>query len=312
MADGSRHALRLVPEVTYGVTPATPTFEAIRHTGTTVALAKESLQSGELRDDRMIASYRHGARQVGGDITVEVSFGSFDTILEALLGGTWDTDTPTAGTDQLKAGVLRRSFTLERYFADILAANKPWHRFTGCEFNTMELQVNANALITGTFGVVGKDQVLAALAIAGATYPAAPATEPLDSFTGALKEGGVDIAVVTELTLSLDNGLDPKYVVGSKTTNRPSISRSNVTGTMTAYFEDSTLLEKFINETESSLEFTLPDGAGNSYRFVIPKLKYTGGQPDVTSEGPITLAMPFQAILDSVSGTNIIIERESA
>lgn len=312
MADGSRHSMRFVLESTYGVTPATPVFDIIRHTGTTLGLSKEALQSEEIRDDRQIADFRHGARQVGGDISIELSYGSFDVILEALLGGTWDIDEPTVGTDQLKAGTTRRSFTVERYFGDILTADKPFHRFTGVEFNTLQLQINANAMVTGTIGVVGKDMVADTVIITGATYNPATTTSPLDSFTGTLNENGTPIAVITEIQLNLDNGLDPRFVVGSKTTLRPSIGRSNVSGQITAYFENSLLLEKFINETESNIEFNLPDGAGNNLKFILPRIKYNGGQPDVQGEGPITLSMPFQALLDSTTNTNIIIERTPA
>lgn len=305
MADGSRHSLRMVAETTYGVTPSNPVFEYVRHTGTTLGLSKEGLQSEELRDDRQISDFRHGARQVGGDITFELSYGSFDPILEALLGGTWTNDV-------LKAGTIRRSFTLERFFGDILPADKPYHRFTGVEFNTLQLQVNANEMITGTIGVVGKDMLTDSAAIPGATYGAVSTTSPLDSFTGTLNEAGTPIAVITEIQLNLDNGLDPRFVVGSKTTLRPAIGRSNVSGTITAYFENSLLLDKFINEVESSILFNLPDGAGNNLKFTLPRIKYNGGQPDVQGEGPITLSMPFQALLDPVTGTNIIIEREPA
>lgn len=305
MADGSRHSLRMVAETTYGVTPSNPVFEYVRHTGTTLGLSKEGLQSEELRDDRQISDFRHGARQVGGDITFELSYGSFDPILEALLGGTWTNDV-------LKAGAIRRSFTFERFFGDILPADKPYHRFTGVEFNTLQLQVNANEMITGTIGVVGKDMLTDSAAIPGATYGAVSTTSPLDSFTGTLNEAGTPIAVITEIQLNLDNGLDPRFVVGSKTTLRPAIGRSNVSGTITAYFENSLLLDKFINEVESSILFNLPDGAGNNLKFTLPRIKYNGGQPDVQGEGPITLSMPFQALLDPVTGTNIIIEREPA
>lgn len=312
MADGSRHSMRFVPEATYGVTPATPAFDIIRHTGTTLGLSKEALQSEEIRDDRQIADFRHGARQAGGDISIELSYGSFDKILEALLGGTWTADTPAVGTDQLKAGTTRRSFTVERFFGDILTADKPYHRFTGVEFNTLQLQINANAMVTGTIGVVGKDLATDTAIVAGATYNTASTTSPLDSFTGTLNEAGTPIAVITEIQFNLDNGLDPRFVVGSKNTIRPSIGRSNISGQITAYFENSLLLDKFINETESDIEFNLPDGAGNNLKFILPRIKYNGGQPDVQGEGPITLAMPFQALLDSVTGTNIIIERTPA
>lgn len=312
MANGSRHSMRYIAESTYGQTPATPAFKMIRHTGTTLGLSKESLQSEELRDDRQIADFRHGAYQVGGDISIELSYGSFDDLLEAVMLGTWEADSPSVGIDRLKAGVTRRSFTIERFFGDIASVDKPYHRFTGVEFNTLALAINANAMITGTFGVLGQNMATGTTIITGATYAPATTTSPLDSFTGTLNEAGTPIAVITEISLSLENALEARFVVGSKQSIRPSIGRSNVTGQVTAYFENSALLDKFINETESSIVFELPDGAGNKYTFTLPRIKYTGGQPDVDGEGPITLAMPFQALLDPTTGTNLMIDREAA
>lgn len=312
MADGSRHSMRLVLETAYGVTPATPTLTPIRHTQTTLALSKDSLQSEEIRDDRQIADFRHGARQIGGDIQFELSFGSFDSILEALTLGTWEADTPAVGTKQLKAGVTRRSFTVERQFGDIQSADKPFYVYTGVEFNQLQLQINANAMITGTFSVIGKDLATSAAEITGAVISPVTTTSPLDSFTGALLEGGTAIAVITEIQLNLENGLEARFVVGSKTTIRPSIARSNVTGQVTAYFENSSLVDKFINETTSSIKVNLPDAAGNNLSITLPRIKYTGGSPDVGGEGPVTLTMPFQAILDPVTGTNIIFEATEA
>ena len=97
MANGSRHSMRYVAEATYGTTPATPAFKPIRHTSTTLGLSKESLQSEEIRDDRQIADFRHGAYQVGGDMNIELSFASFDDLLEATLLGTWVANTTTGG-----------------------------------------------------------------------------------------------------------------------------------------------------------------------------------------------------------------------
>ena len=74
-ANGSRHSMALVAETEAGTTPATPDFTPIRQTGTTLALTKEALQSNELRADRQIADMRHGNKQVGGDISTELSYG---------------------------------------------------------------------------------------------------------------------------------------------------------------------------------------------------------------------------------------------
>lgn len=311
MASGARHSLRIVRELVRGTTPANPAFKYVRHTGTSLGMSKETLQSEELRDDRQIADVRHGARQVAGDINFELSYGSFDLLLEAALMGAWDVDGGGLGIDRLAVGVQRHYHTVERYFGDLAAGNK-FMRFTGVEVNTLELAVNANAMITGTFGLIGKDMNTFAAAVAGATYDPVSTTAPLDSFTGTINDDGVPIAVITELTVSLANGLEQRYVVGDKTSIDPSVARSNVNLNVTAYFESMTLLDKFINEVESDINFTLPDAAGNLYTFVFPRVKYNGGQPDLDGEGPITLSMPVQALLDPVTGTNFYIDRNPA
>jgi hypothetical protein len=169
-------------------------------------------------------------------------------------------------------------------------------------------------MITGTFSVLGQSMEVAEdlTGMGTPTYPAASTTTPLDSFTGTLEEGGTTIAVITEISLNLQNGLEQRFVVGSKDSITPAVGRSNLTGQVTAFFENSDLLDKFINETESDIVFKLPDAAGNIQRYTIPRIKYTGGQPDVSGEGPITLNMPFQALLDSTTSTNVRIERSDA
>lgn len=309
MAGGALHALYLTPETEYGVTPATPPWDKQRITGTTLGLSKNTLQSEEIRSDRQIGDTRHGTRNVSGELQGELSFTTWDGLLEALFGGTWTADTPSAGTDQLKAGVTRRSFSGLRHFTDLPGTEKPYFLYTGLEVNTLALTVAADANVTAVFGMIGKDQTISASEPAGSTYNPETTTKVIDSFTGSIKEGGTTIGIVTEVTLSAENGIEPRYVVGSKTTIRPSISRFTVTGQVTAYFESTALLEKFIDETDSDIEFNLTDVAGNNLRFFIPRVVYTGGQPDVQGDGPITLAMPFTANYDATEETNILIER---
>jgi hypothetical protein len=310
MANGSRHALYAVQETVRGQTPASPALQAVRITGTTLGLSKDSNQSAEIRSDRQIADFRLGANQVGGDISFELSCLSFDSFLKSVLASAdW-----TGDNGSIKAGQTRQSWSFVRHFADMTASQKPYYIYRGCELNSMTLTIAANAIITGSFSVFGKSQTLAAdLSDLGTpTFLPATTTKSLDSFSGSLKESGATIAVVTEMSLTLENGIAARFVVGDKNSIDPSIGRSNLTGSITAFFEDSSLVEKFINETESSLEFVLPDAEGNSLTFTIPRIVYTGGQPDVSGEGPVTLSMPFQALLSASHETNIIISRVTA
>ena len=81
IATGARHDLTYIAEVTYGTTPSSPALKAIRHTGTTLGLSKDSIESEELREDRQIAHYRHGNKSVSGDINFELSYTSFDDLM---------------------------------------------------------------------------------------------------------------------------------------------------------------------------------------------------------------------------------------
>ena len=305
---GSGHSMAIIPEVTYGVTPATPVFDDLRHTSVNLGLTKTGIESAEVSGDRQIKHYRHGNKSVAGDLAVEVSYGTFDELLEAALGSTFTADTPIVGTDQLQVGSARKSFTIERLFGNLDVPE--YHRYRGCEVNSFSISLAPDAIITGSFNLIGKDIDTPDTAIiAGATYNAATVSEPFDSFSGVINEGGSPIAIVTSLELSLENGLNPLFVVGSDVTELPSIGKSRVSGTIGLFFQDSDMLSKFINETASSLNFTLVDVAGNEYDFTLPNIKYTGGQPDVSGEGEITISMPFQALYDVTEGSNLTVER---
>lgn len=304
MADGARHSMAFVAESAYGTTPTTPTFTPVRHKSASLGLKKGSIESEEIRGDRQISDYRHGTEQVNGDIEVELSYGSFDTLLEACLGGTWTTNV-------LRAGTTRRSFTFERRFAD-MSSSSQYHRFTGVEIASLKLSVTPDKVVGLNFGLVGQAMSLSNTAISGATYSATSTTMPITGFGGSITEGGSAIAVITEIQLTLENGIEPRYVVGSAQTIRPAIGRSKCTGQITCYFEDVSLLNKFINETESSLYFELQDTAGNEYQINLPRIKYTGGQPDVKGEGPITISLPFQALYASGSTSQIVVTRVPA
>ena len=259
IATGSRHDLSYILESVFGTTPATtPALTPIRHTGTTLGLSKDAIESEELRQDRQVANFRHGNKSVTGDINFELSYGTFDDLMEATLCGTWAADT-------LLAGTTRRSFTVERYHADITQ----YIRSTGCNFNSMSLSIAPNSMVTGSLNVVGKDLAVSSTILTGATYADDTVTQPFDSFTGSITEGGSSIATVTSLELSIDNGIEALYVVGSDSTLEPSVGKSTVSGTVTAYFEDATLINKFIAETSSALEFVLSGGvrpwSGHSY-----------------------------------------------
>ena len=167
-------------------------------------------------------------------------------------------------------------------------------------------------MVTGSFGVIGSGFSSSGTALTNATYSAESTTAPFDSFTGAITEGGSAIAIITALELNIDNGMEALYVVGSSDTLLPSIGKSMVTGSVTAYFENTTLMDKFVNETTSALQFTLTDALGNDYIVLLPKVKYNSGNPEVSGPGAITLTLDFVSLFNSASDKQIKITRVPA
>lgn len=296
-ASGSRHSIGYVEEVTFGVTPATPALKAFRHNSTTLSLNRSTFGSNEIRGDRQIADFRAGTRSGQGNIVAELSKGSHDDMLAAALCGTW-----TANV--LKAGILRKSFTIERKFGDV----GQYLRYYGSQVDTLQISMTTGAVVGLTFGFWSKGMESDDAIVTGATYPAALTTSPMDAISGTITEGGSAIGVVSNVSLNLSNGLASRFVIGSAESLEPSIGRSTLTGTMEAYFEDATLLNKFLADTPSSLSMVCSDGT-DEYTILVPKLKYTGGDVPVSGEGPVSISLPFQGLLDPTTGTNLQITR---
>ncbi len=299
-AAGSRSYLAYIAESTFGITPATPELLELRTMGHSINLTKETLESEEIRPDRQITDVRHGNNSVVGDINVELSDLEYEDFLEAVLGGTW-------ATDELKAGTTFRSFTMERGFEDIAQ----FLVYKGVVLNTMSVQLAVNAMATATFGVLGKSAIPAAGASIDTTPGLTPVgtSPPYDSFSGSINEGGGAIAIVTALEFNLNNGAEQNFVIGSPEAPQTTLGRSNITGQVTAYFEDASLLNKFVNETLSSLDVTLTTGSGEGLTFDFPSIKYTGGDIPVDGEGSRIITLPFQALRDDTEGSNIVITR---
>lgn len=299
-ASGSSHGLTYIEETSFGVPPTISAGDMtyLRHEGCSLGLSKDSFQSNELRQDRMISDLRHGMKRSGGGIDIEFSLEEYDALLEGALFGSWSANV-------LKAGTTRKSFAFERQFADI--GQYGW--FTGQMVNGFSLNISPNGMVRGSFSLVGKDATYSSTT-KDATPAASKTASPFDGFTGSIKEGGAAIAIVTGLSFSLSNGLTPANVLFQNTAMDAVPGRSNLTGSVTAYFDGLSMLNKFINETESSLEFSLSSGT-KGYTFLIPRIKYSGADNPTQGEGPITLTMPWQALLDKgATATNMQITRD--
>lgn len=301
MAEGSRYSLYYVKETTSGITPISAVFKTMRVTQSSIDINIAGLESEELRDDAETSDYRLGARHVAGTVTGEMSFETYDDIIAAVLRSAWDGKTPNV----VKGGILRHSFTMVDYNADLPTGKYTIYR--GCEINTITLTVAAEAITKVEFSVVGRSMEIADAMPAGSTIDPRTTSKPMDGFNGRLTHDGTSVANVTEITLQIENGIEPRYVVGSKFSITPGAKRRAVSGSMNTYWENNDLRNKFLNEQEVNVEFDLidPDDATKKYTFSVPRVKFTEAPHAVEGEGDIMLNISYRGLLDATVGSSI-------
>ena len=298
-AQGSRSSLSYIVESTFGTTPA-GNFTNLPFSTHSLNLTKDRVAGNDIQADRMPRVDRHGNRQVAGDIAVDLRDGDYDAFLESAMLNTWSTNV-------LKVGTTPKFFSVEDYAADIDQARV----FTGLSVSTMGISLAPNQMVTTTFGMVGKDMTIGAVE---KTQDAASGAAPFDAYSGDISIGNVGgatpVAIVTSLDFTLTNSFAPTFVIGDASAPSLEYGRAEVEGTLTAYFEDATLINRFLNETETEIEVSVDDPTGaNSYTFTFPRVKINSA--DVGVDGPTSrmISLSFVALYDATEGTNLKITR---
>jgi len=297
-AQGSRSSLSYITESTFGTTPA-GNFTNLPFSTHSLNLTKDRVAGNDIQADRMPRVDRHGNRQVSGDIVADLRDGDYDAFLESAMLNTW-------ATNVLKVGTTPKFFSIEDYAADIDQARL----FTGMSVNSLGVSLAPNQMVTGTFGLVGKDMTIGATE---KTQDAASGAAPYDAYSGDLKiadNGGVlaASAIVTGLDFTLTNSFAPTFVIGDDSAPSLEYGRAEVEGTLTAYFEDAALINRFLNETETALEASVGDGT-NTLTFLFPRIKINSA--DVGVDGPTSriVNISFVALYDSTESSNLVITR---
>jgi len=302
-SQGSRAGLSYVPEVTFGTTPATPSLVQLPYTTHTLNLTKERVTGNDIQPDRMLRTDRHGNRSVAGDITVDLRKGDYDLFLESAFFNTF-------ATNVLKVGTTPKFFSIEDAATDITQ----FRLFTGMAVSSLAVSIRPNQMVTGTFSMVGKDMTISGTSV-DAVKTASSVNQPFDSYSGALSIGTAGgtlttAAIVTGIDFTINNALAPTFVVGSSATPQLEYGMATVEGTITAYFEDATLINRFINETATGLQVVVDDPTGLSdYTWLFPRVKINGADVPVDNPTSRIITMPFVALYDTVEATNIELTR---
>jgi hypothetical protein len=264
---------------------------------TTPHLAQATIQSREIRADRLTSMPRLGTQ--AGDVTFpsDLRFGEPDAYLEAALGGAF-------ATDILVPGLTRRSYTAETYEQDI------------------DTSVLSKGLRFGGFHLAGapdepallefpamfiKQEVLASGASPFYTTPTVGSTEMMVATDAAIEVDDVPVLDLTSFDFTIVNGLSLAKVVGSPFS--PDVYEGNfaVTGSISALRSSAARQSAYLAGTPFKFVVTFSDPAGNIMIFRFPNLLAADFSLPLGSDGPPVATIP---VMGGVVGTDAMIEIE--
>ena len=200
---------------------------------------------------------------------------------------------------------VSRKFAIEHYVADL----DIHELFTECRVGGMNFNLPATGMATVEIPMMGRDMETGSAG--SAPFFTAPSdvtgTGILAAVNGLIRVQGVNQGVITGAQVNINLSPESPAVVGQNFVPEIFLGRAQVSGQLTAFFEDLTLVNYFRNETEISVLLYLlasSADAADAMTIFLPKVKLGNAQAGVEGEGGVPLTLTFQALryLGSAAG----------
>ena len=305
-ARGSQSTVALFEEDTYGSDPSVPDGQLVYFSSFGPAKSQNRIDSNVITGDRERVEPFLGNVSVSGSLQTEIAAENIGTLLKHLLGGNTDSG---AGpyTHTMVPGDLPTGLTFEVDYGAEISGSGRYVKYNGCKINQGQFEFPTEGACTASFDIVGSQGTPAAAALDATLTDNGHTT--FSSFSASIEEGGASVANVKSVSLTISNELDQNgYVIGGGgIRNSLPEGFSTVSGSLTAVFDSATLMNKTLNDTESSLKITLSRGdglgsAGNeSIEFFVQQMKYDPTTPSVDGPGGIEITLPFKGYKSGAS-----------
>lgn len=300
------------------VAPGNTTWLTLPFTGESLSEKLTSAQSAAMRDDRQFASSRLVRGESTGDISLEMAYGEwFDEVLSGVLQSPALPKSPLSGaTDTIANGSTKAVFAIEKRLE--AESGFQYTIFQDCQFNTLSFDIQSNALVTMSLGVIGLAASNGTSELTNSTYTQFNIDDQMDSSFGAsltfkdLADAPINVTA-QNFSLNIDNQMRGQQAVGSFYNAGVASGRFKATMSATVYFRNMELYNKFKANTGIKAEIVLADSAGNSYTFTMNNVKVTSH--DVVAGGADqdqTVTVELQAFPSAGASSTLSITRTTA
>lgn len=229
----------------------------------------------------------------------------------------WTTDSGSSKTiqvwtgDYIRQGTTRKSFTYEMGF---LGQTTPAYSvFTGVMANSLSLTLEAGTILTGSLDFLGKVETISTTSLDGTPTEAA-SNDVMNAVNNvaSINENGSAVGspnYIRRLNFTLNNNLREQMAIGTLGLIGVGIGDSDVTGSISTYFGDKSLYEKYTNGTETTLNAVVTRST-KAYVLTFPRIKFEDGdKPASARNQDVMVDLPFRALRDTTTSTAFQIDR---
>ncbi len=288
-ARGRKSQLVMAFEETFGQTPAVPEAVVLPFESCNIRANQTLNEDNTIRNNRNPAQPSRGFVDVSGTTVVPVDAIAFGYWLKALFGAPTTTgDGPY--THVFKPAESQPSMVLERGFTDI----GKYALANGCKVSSMSIDIGGEGDQNASIDIMGASEVLG-----DASFAATPTTLSLvkfNRFQAAVSVGQALAAKITAGNVAFNAALDGnQYLIGGQGF-RGDIPEGifQPSGSITALFEDLSLLDMAVNGTETSISFKWTNGP-NSLEIKFPEVIFERTSPPIEGPQGVVVELPFRA-----------------
>ena len=295
-ATGARAQLAAAFETTYGTAPASG-YTKMPFARAALGSEQPLLSSELLGYGRDPLAPVLDAVTADGSVTVPIDLEAFGIWLKGAFGAPTTTGT-TNFTHTFKTGASSLpSMSIEVGLPEV----PHFAMYKGCMVDTLGWSMARSGLVTAEVGLIAQAEAKAVATAAGT--PSAVTLERFGAFQGAIKQGGNPLANIVSADIRYANGLDRVETIradGLIDGIDPGIA--SLTGSITARFADTALLDQAINGTSSTLEFSYTINTNKSLTLTAHAVWLPRPRISVDGPGGVQATFDWQASLPS-SGT---------
>jgi hypothetical protein len=182
-------------------------------------------------------------------------------------------------------------------------------RWCDCVVSQLEINMAVGEEITFTPTIMAGSFAMTSFAVSEDPPCNSGSYSSLDSFQ--FYEGTVTLGTaafsVTSCNLTINNGMNPRAVVGKRDPSKFTYGRQEVTGEFTLEYEDHVFLQHFLLETDTNITLKGANNSGLDYiQITMPLVRYNEPTLNVSDgESVIEHSIPFKAFSDATDVNSI-------